>query len=329
MMAAGTHDMREDAPMADELVLREVRDADIDVFFTQQCDPDANQMAAFTAPDPSDEAAFRRRWQRMRSDPAIVARTIVVADLIVGHVLSYVNDGRSEVSYWLGKDYWGQGYASRALQQFLQHVQSALPIYARVAADNRRSRRVLEKCGFTIIAEETGFAAARNAEIAELVLVRHIDLGPLVQHSRIARPTDDLAAALHFYRDALGMAVLARFADHAGFDGVMLGWPGLDYHLEFTHQRGHTVGRAPSQDHLLVLYLPDAAAWQAAIARMRASGYEPVPSYNPYWDQQGATFEDPDGYRVVLQQAAWRPAQPGGTTDINQQDKGDHDGQGV
>ncbi len=315
--------------MADELLLREVVDADIDVFFAQQRDPDANHMAAFTAPDPADEAAFRRRWQRIRSDPAMVVRTIVVGDAIVGHVLSYVNDGRTEVSYWLGKDYWGQGYAGRAVQQFLQHDQPARPIYARVAADNRRSRRVLEKCGFTVIAEETGFAAARNAEIAELVLVRHLELGPLVQHSRIARPSDDLAALLHFYCDALGMTVLASFADHAGFDGLMLGWPGLGYHLEFTHQRGHTVGRAPSQDHLLVLYLPDAAAWQAAVARMRAYGYEPVPAYNPYWDQQGTTFEDPDGYRVVLQQAAWRPAQPGGTTGINQHDKGDPDGQSV
>jgi RimJ/RimL family protein N-acetyltransferase/catechol 2,3-dioxygenase-like lactoylglutathione lyase family enzyme len=329
MMAAGTPDMREDMPMTDELLLREVIDDDIDVFFAQQRDPEANHMAAFTVPDPADEVAFRRRWQRIRSDPAIVARSIVVADATVGHVLSYVNDGRPEVSYWLGKAYWGQGYASRALQQFLQHVQPARPIYARVAADNRRSQRVLEKCGFTVIAEETGFAAARNAAITELVLVRHVDIEPLVQHSRIARPTDDLAAVLHFYRDALGMAVLAGFADHAGFDGVILGWPGLDYHLEFTHQRGHTVGRAPSQDHLLVLYLPDATTWQAAVARMRAYGYEPVPSYNPYWDQQGATFEDPDGYRVVLQQAAWRPGQPGGTTDINQQDKGDHDGQSV
>jgi RimJ/RimL family protein N-acetyltransferase len=84
-------------------------DADIDVFFAQQLDPEANQMAAFTVPDPVDEAAFRHRWQRICNEPAIVVRTIVVGDAIVGHVLSYVHDGRPEVSYWLGKGYWGQG----------------------------------------------------------------------------------------------------------------------------------------------------------------------------------------------------------------------------
>ena len=79
----------------------------------------------------------------------------------------------------------------------------------------------------------------------------------------------------------------------------------MPYHLEFTHQRGHRVGRAPTQDHLLVLYLPDKAEWLAAVERMESYGYAPVAAYNPYWDQHGRTFEDIDGYRVVLQQAAW------------------------
>jgi len=126
-----------------------------------------------------------------------------------------------------------------------------------------------------------------------------------VQHVRVARPTDDLEAVLRFYRDGVGMEVIAHFADHAGFDGVMLGLPGAGYHLEFTQQRGHLVGRAPTQDHLLVFYLPDATMWQAAVDRMRGHGYAPVPAYNPYWDERGATFEDPDGYRVVFQHAAW------------------------
>ena len=54
-----------------------------------------------------------------------------------------------------------------------------------------------------------------------------------------------------------------------------------------------------------MLYLPDASAWQGAVARMIAHGYQPVPSFNPYWDRAGKTFEDRDGYRVVLQQASW------------------------
>ncbi|ALW87164.1 glyoxalase [Hymenobacter sedentarius] len=123
---------------------------------------------------------------------------------------------------------------------------------------------------------------------------------------RIARPTDDLAALLRFYCHGLGLQQLASFANHNGFDGVMLGSPQAPYHLEFTHRPGHRVGRAPTADHhLLVFYLPNLIEWQTAVDRMQAAGYAPVPSYNPYWDQHGRTFEDPDGYRVVLQMAAW------------------------
>lgn len=124
-------------------------------------------------------------------------------------------------------------------------------------------------------------------------------------HIRVARPTDNIAALLPFYQQGLGFAVLASFEDHEGFDGVMLGHPDAPYHLEFTHHRGHSVGRAPSRDHLLVFYLPDPEAWTQAVTRMEQTGFASAPSYNPYWDLRGRTFEDPDGYRVVLQQAAW------------------------
>ncbi len=129
----------------------------------------------------------------------------------------------------------------------------------------------------------------------------------MVPHTaiRIARPTDHLEAVVRFYQEGLGLQELGGFRDHDGFDGVMLGMPGAPWHLEFTRQQGHTVGRAPSRDHLLVVYLPEPSDWRAALERMAAAGYEAVPSWNPYWDRSGRTFEDPDGYRVVLQQAAW------------------------
>jgi catechol 2,3-dioxygenase-like lactoylglutathione lyase family enzyme len=122
---------------------------------------------------------------------------------------------------------------------------------------------------------------------------------------RVARPSDDLDPLLKFYRDGLGFSLLYRFEDHDGFDGIMLGQEGAPYHFEFTRTRGHAAGRAPTMDNLVVFYLPDASAWRAAVARMRAAGFAPVASFNPYWDRQGVTFEDPDGYRVVLQNAAW------------------------
>ncbi len=111
--------------------------------------------------------------------------------------------------------------------------------------------------------------------------------------------------AVAFYRDGLGFEVLGGFEDHEGFDGVMLGHRDAGYHLELTHQRGHRVGRAPNAEHLLVFYLPDAEAWRRLVARLEAQGHEAVPSNNPYWDRRGKTFEDPDGYRVVLRNAAW------------------------
>lgn len=132
-------------------------------------------------------------------------------------------------------------------------------------------------------------------------------MNPSAPILRVARPSDDLERLLPFYRDGLGLEVLFRFEDHDGFDGVMLGADGAPYHFEFTNARGHTAGRAPTQDNLLVFYLPDDVEWQAALDRMKAAGFEPVAAFNPYWDRNGVTFEDPDGYRVVLQNTSWAP----------------------
>jgi catechol 2,3-dioxygenase-like lactoylglutathione lyase family enzyme len=124
-------------------------------------------------------------------------------------------------------------------------------------------------------------------------------------HLRVARPTDDLAAVTRFYKDGLGFAVVGEFQDHDGFDGLMLGHAGSGYHLEFTHKHGHEAGRAPTEDNLLVFYIVDREEWERAVRRMERFGYAQVEPFNPYWKKQGATFSDPDGYRVVLQNAAW------------------------
>jgi catechol 2,3-dioxygenase-like lactoylglutathione lyase family enzyme len=124
-------------------------------------------------------------------------------------------------------------------------------------------------------------------------------------HLRVARPSDDLDAVVKFYRDGLGFEVLSQFKDHDGFDGVMLGHKGAAYHLEFTRKKGHKAGKAPTEENLLVFYLPDEAQWKAAVERMVRQGHRPVKSFNPYWDRKGKTFADPDGYRVVLQNARW------------------------
>jgi YycE-like protein len=123
-------------------------------------------------------------------------------------------------------------------------------------------------------------------------------------HLRIARPTDRLAEVERQYIDGLGFERLGGFADHDGFDGVMLGHKGAGYHLEFTQEIGVPSDGRPSTEHLLVFYLPDSAAWQAACARVSAAGWQRELAHNPYWEKNGATFADADGYRVVLQNAA-------------------------
>ena len=122
---------------------------------------------------------------------------------------------------------------------------------------------------------------------------------------RVARPSDNLEALRQFYCAGLGLELLYEFAGHDGFDGIMVGHRGVPYHFEFTKKVGHTVGRAPTEDNLLVFYIPDRTEWNTSVARMVASGFPPVTAFNPYWDRTGKTFEDPDGYRVVLQNAAW------------------------
>ena len=127
---------------------------------------------------------------------------------------------------------------------------------------------------------------------------------------RVARPTDNLATVAAMYAQGLGLLVLAEFVDNDGFDGVILGRSEDRFHLEFTARRGHEVGRAPTEDHLLVFYIPDRAKWDASCARMMDAGFRGVVSCNPYWDVHGRTFEDVDGYRVVLENSAWVAPEP-------------------
>lgn len=122
---------------------------------------------------------------------------------------------------------------------------------------------------------------------------------------RIARPTNQLRRLATMYMDGLGLSVLAEFEDHDGFDGVILGRPGEAYHLEFTTHRGHTAGRAAADDLLLVFYVVDRREWGITCLRMARAGFRNVDSANPFWNVHGRTFEDPDGYRVVLQNTSW------------------------
>jgi catechol 2,3-dioxygenase-like lactoylglutathione lyase family enzyme len=126
-------------------------------------------------------------------------------------------------------------------------------------------------------------------------------------HVRIARATNDLAALARFYSDGLGFERIAHFQGHEGFDGLMLGHRDMGYHLEFTREAKAVAPRAPGAENLLVFYLPELDAWRHATQRIETVGFVPVRSHNPYWDRGGKTYEDPDGYRVVLYHGDWNP----------------------
>jgi RimJ/RimL family protein N-acetyltransferase len=154
----------------DSLELRAVIDSDLPIFFEHMQDAEAIHMAAFTPKDPADREKFDAHWVRIQANPTVMNRTIVFNGQVAGSVVSYEEDGLPEVSYWLGREFWGQGIASRALAEFLDQHQRQRPIRARVAKDNLPSLRVLEKCGFVITGEDKGFANARGCETEEWVL---------------------------------------------------------------------------------------------------------------------------------------------------------------
>ncbi len=108
------------------------------------------------------------------------------------------------------------------------------------------------------------------------------------------------------YCAGLGLRLLGCFNDHAGFDGVMLGTANGSYHFEFTHCRTHPVAPISTPEDVIVFYIPIASEWQKTCANMLVAGFQPVTSFNPYWDIRGRTFEDFDGYRVVLQNGRWQ-----------------------
>ncbi len=149
--------------------LRDLIDTDLPLFFEQGRDPDAVYMAAFTTKDPNDRAVFDAHWERILGRDDVTNQTILFDGEVAGNVACFPFFGEPTVAYWIGKDYWGKGIATEALTQFLRQIETR-PLYARVAKDNIGSRRVLEKCGFTITGEDKGFAEGRGAEIEEYIL---------------------------------------------------------------------------------------------------------------------------------------------------------------
>ena len=160
--------------MTHNLQLRDVQPDDLETFFQYQLDPDALYMAAFTWKDPADRDAFNARWEKILADKTILIQTILYEGQVAGSVSSYRWGGEPEVTYWLGREFWGKGIATWALGELLE-IDRSRPMYARVAKDNLASLRVLQKCGFVIQGEDKGFANARGKEVEEYILVLNVE----------------------------------------------------------------------------------------------------------------------------------------------------------
>jgi RimJ/RimL family protein N-acetyltransferase len=147
--------------------LRNVEDADVDVFFDHQMDPQAVEMAAFPA---RDEDQFMAHWAKLRADDTLVVRTIVADGLVAGNIGSWNEEGQQLLGYWIGRQWWGRGVATQALSLLVDEL-VIRPLYAHVAVHNVGSIRVLEKCGFRRDRTQEQKAPAPDDGVREFIFV--------------------------------------------------------------------------------------------------------------------------------------------------------------
>ncbi|APF40362.1 GNAT family N-acetyltransferase [Neomicrococcus aestuarii] len=149
--------------------LREVQTADLDSFFEHQQDPEAMEMAAFTAKNPADRGVFNYHWSLMMKDPNTFIRTIEVDGEVAGNIVAYPYDDAYEISFWTDKKYWAQGITTSAVDAFLAEF-TKRPLRARVVTDNVGSKKILDRRGFVVIGENDDFANARAAVVKEYIM---------------------------------------------------------------------------------------------------------------------------------------------------------------
>ncbi|REK89466.1 N-acetyltransferase [Streptomyces inhibens] len=147
-----------------EISLRELQDSDLPVFWKQLTDPQLQQMAAVTRKYHYDRNHFDQHWAKVRSDPAVIVRTVLADGVVAGHAAVFGPPSEREVTYAVGRAHWGQGVATAALTELIK-LERTRPLHADAAADNAGSLRVLEKCGFIVAGRSRCFARARDKEI--------------------------------------------------------------------------------------------------------------------------------------------------------------------
>ncbi|HJQ13676.1 MAG TPA: GNAT family N-acetyltransferase [Anaerolineales bacterium] len=149
-----------------QIQLRNVIESDLPIFYEQQLDSEATQMANFPS---RNREAFMTHWKKIMADESVQPKTILFNGEVAGNIVCFEQLGEREVGYWLGKEYWGKGIATKALEEFLKEIKTR-PLYAHVAKHNIGSRRVLEKCGFTMAGEDRFFSEIFGRNLDEYIL---------------------------------------------------------------------------------------------------------------------------------------------------------------
>lgn len=116
---------------------------------------------------------------------------------------------------------------------------------------------------------------------------------------RIARHTNNLEKIEDFYVNILGFERLGGFQNHNNYDGVFIGKPKLDWHFEFI-QSDAKANNTFDEDDVTVLYSKTISEHNQFIDRLEANNISIITANNPYWNENGKMFLDPDGFRIVI-----------------------------
>lgn len=120
---------------------------------------------------------------------------------------------------------------------------------------------------------------------------------------RFARHTNQLQKIKEFYVNVLGFEILGDFENHNGYDGVFIGKPNLDWHLEFT-QTSEKANHLFDEDDILVFYPKTNEEYLLTLEKISKNNIPFVEPKNPYWNDpevSGAKMIlDPDGYRIII-----------------------------
>lgn len=116
---------------------------------------------------------------------------------------------------------------------------------------------------------------------------------------RIARHTNDLEKIKTFYTKVLGFEVLGSFENHNLYDGIFIGKPNTDWHLEFTTSN-EVVEFNYNEDDIIVFYPEKINEYNQLIDTVQKHNISFIKAKNPYWNENGKMILDPDGYRIII-----------------------------